>query len=87
MDDFVIVNVLEPEADLNKPLKDLILFERHSSFPLVTDPRLQIATFRVLHNDADIFVFIKKALTVGDHVLVTQRLHHFDLPQNILFLL
>jgi len=63
------------------------LLEGNTELPLGSYPWLKIATLSVLHNDADVFILVEEALTVGDDVLVTQWLHNFDFPENILLLL
>lgn len=87
MHDFVVVDVLEAEANLYEPLEDLVLLEGDSGLALAGDACFEVSAFGVLHDDADVLVLVEEALTVGDDVLVAQGLHHLDFPQDVLLLL
>ncbi len=83
----VLMNVLQAERYLDKPLEDLILVEKLVELPLSLDPPLEVTLLSVLHYDVDVSVLIQVALAVSDHVLVAECLHGLNLPHDALLLL
>jgi hypothetical protein len=94
MYNFVLMDVLQPKAYLNEPLKNLVftelvdkVLEGSIKFALTGNTGLQITTFSVLHNDAYVLILVEEALTVCNDILMSQRLHDLDFAHNILLLL
>lgn len=82
MEDLTVVYVLQAEADLREPVKDLALREVPSA--LLLDHLLEIAAVRVVHYNAELALLGLVDLAEADDVRVVERLQYFGLLQRVL---
>ena len=84
MDHFSIVNVLHTQANLCKPVQDLIF--RKGSAALGLDPPLQVATVTEVHNDAQFASFGLENFDKGDNIGVIKGFQESCLLQRLFLL-
>ena len=87
VEDLPIVDVLDSQGHLDKPVQDLILSVTHFAyFLLIGDPCIQIVAVCIVHNDAQT-PLIHETFFVGDDVRMSHCFEHMHFIDGILSLL
>ena len=82
MQNLSVVNMLEPQADLSEPVKDLRLGKELAS--LLLDHFLKIPSVRVIHNYAQLALFSLIDLAETNNIWMIQDLQDLSLFQSVL---
>ena len=82
MQNLSVVHMLEPQADLSEPIKDLRLGEEPPA--LLLDHFLEISSVRVVHNDAQLALLSLIDLAETNNIGMIENLQDFSLLQSVL---
>jgi hypothetical protein len=82
MQNLSVVHMLEPQADLSEPVKDLRLGKEPAT--LLLDHFLEISSVRVVHNDAQLALFSLIDLAETNNIWMIQDLQDLSLLKSVL---
>jgi len=84
---FPVVDVLDGQSHLHKPVQDLVLAVTDFAYLLlVRDLRVEVSSVCIVHDDAEASL-VHKGLFVGDDVRMAHRLQNVDFVDGVLTLL
>lgn len=83
MDNLLLMDILQPEEELDEPLDDLLLSQRFVVIAPLLQILFKIALLSILHHDAD-WPLLDEGLMVANDVAVIELLHKFDLLEYLL---
>lgn len=85
MQNLSVVHMLEPQADLSEPVKDLRLGKEPTA--LLLDHFLEIPSIRIVHNDAQLALFSFIDLAETNNIGMIQDLQDLSLLESVLALI
>lgn len=82
----MLMNVFQPKAQLNKPLPNLFFRKVQCQFFLLHNPAMQISALGILHNNADLGLFLV-GFFIGNDVRMFDLFHGISFVKDSLILL
>ena len=78
MQHFIVVNMLQTQRQLHKPVKDLGLWEEFAALFCFLDPSLKVGSFAVVHDHTHVFL-LNEAIVVANDIRMIQTFQYLDL--------